>query len=64
MSLYRCHHCRVPVKAAYSPGYGTYWTHIDGIEECEVRHASPNFNVEVDYQGNEIKSVDIGLQLL
>lgn len=38
-----CVHCRQPVKMARREGYGTYWIHEDGFQECRPTYASPNF---------------------
>lgn len=38
-----CIFCRQPVMMAHASGYGTYWTHTDGYQECRPTYASPNF---------------------
>ena len=38
-----CLHCRVEVVTATNyGGGGTYWTHIDGYQDCKPTYAAPN----------------------
>jgi hypothetical protein len=46
MTDFRCIHCGLGVETATAYGEGgTYWTHVDGYEECPpafINYASPN----------------------